>query len=800
MIHYGWARQAVILTVLFIPLACLAEFTLVENGVPKATIVIEKEAVGAPVEAQLNRHTDSRPAAHKIATAAHELQLYVQKITGAVLPIVGDDKPVLGSVILVGRSALTKAFDGRIPAGMTPDRNEEGYLILAADNWLVLAGNDAPVYHGTEYAVYALLHRFGVRWYMPGEFGEIVPQRTTLRVGELNITDRPDFKWRNWWGLQAADRALMEYRWKLRNGMNPVNNFHALPSDSSIRGVLPPASEVGKPEYAKVFGLDEKGQPNPYMPNLTSLESVEYVAEKIKAYFRAHPEAGSIGISPDDGYPRDFSPDTVKRNLGFPELYGRIGIPAEMSATDEWFAWMQAVAAEVRTDFPDRVLLTTSYANRNTPPMGIVPDRKLWVLFAAIWSDTLHAYDNPKSWQTLRQGEILQQWTKMYDNVFVYNYIYYMLAACGAPIPLAHKHMHDMPLYKKWGVIGFFDEGRTARGETGIFPTWLRARMMWDADLDGWKLMDEFFGDWYGPAAKPAKAFWEELEVTFEQTPWAGHEDRILPYVYSLELVRRLERHLKGMEALATSEPLRARVHADRITFEHLRAYLAMHRAEFDADFAEAARQAQRMIDLHKEAAAISRFYFDPQPPNDEDPAFYAWGSVARRNYYRQMAEMTKDRLVAVLPERARFSLDPRDDGRFFGWYQPEFADGKWKTVLTTMPFYGQGYQDEQGFPYLGAVWYRLWVDVPASAKGKRIMLHAPAVETEAWVWVNGNIVGHREFRESYERPNPIDMEVTNALLPGQRNSVVIRVHTNTNPSALAGGLTSRVFLYSKAE
>jgi beta-galactosidase len=116
------------------------------------------------------------------------------------------------------------------------------------------------------------------------------------------------------------------------------------------------------------------------------------------------------------------------------------------------------------------------------------------------------------------------------------------------------------------------------------------------------------------------------------------------------------------------------------------------------------------------------------------------------------------------------------------------------------MPFYGQGYQDEQGFPYLGAVWYRLWVDVPASAKGKRIMLHAPAVETEAWVWVNGNIVGHREFRESYERPNPIDMEVTNALLPGQRNSVVIRVHTNTNPSALAGGLTSRVFLYSKAE
>ena len=105
-------------------------------------------------------------------------------------------------------------------------------------------------------------------------------------------------------------------------------------------------------------------------------------------------------------------------------------------------------------------------------------------MFAAIWSDTMHAFDNPTSWMTLRQGKMLKEWAKQYDNVYMYNYIYYMLAGCGAPIPLAHKHMHDMPLYKKWGVVGFFDEGRTVRGETGIFPTYLRARMMWDANLD----------------------------------------------------------------------------------------------------------------------------------------------------------------------------------------------------------------------------------------------------------------------------------------------------------------------------
>ena len=59
---------------------------------------------------------------------------------------------------------------------------------------------------------------------------------------------------------------------------------------------------------------------------------------------------------------------------------------------------------------------------------------------------------------------------------------------------------------------------------------------------------------------------------------------------------------------------------------------------------------------------------------------------------------------------------------------------------------------------------------MPASAKGKRVFLYAPAVETEAWVWVNGKYIGHREYHEAYERPNAIDMDVTGALEPGKRN------------------------------
>jgi len=795
---------ALLLGGLLLSSACLADITLVENGAAKATIVVAKEALDAKYGAN-SGDPKTELAPNKIAMAAHDLQLYLEKMSGAKLPIVGDDTAPAGSLILVGRGALTKEFDAKIPSGQTPDREEEGYVIITRGNRLLLAGNDEPVYHGTEYAVYAFLNSLGVRWYMPGDFGDFVPKSATIKTGDRNSLSKPDFKLRNWWWTQSAEQAALEYRWKIRNGANPAGNIIAIPGDSSVRSVLPPPSEVNNPKYAKVFGKTATGEPHPYMPNLSSQESVDYVANVVKDYFRKNPDAPGYGIAPDDGAPVDFTPETMKRNLGMVDIGGRLGVVAELNTTDEWMTWIQKVAAEVYKEFPDRYVSTNGYANRNVPPVSVTPDPKVWIMFAAIWSDTMHAYDNPLSWQTLRQGQMLEQWAKMYKNVYLYNYLYFMLAGCGAPIPLAHKHAHDMLLYKQWGVIGFEDEGRTVRGESGIFPTYLRTRMMWDTKLDMKKEMNEFFTNWYGPAAAPAMAFWEDLENTFETTPWLGHEDRILPYVYSPALLDRLEKDIVQAETLAKGNDLASKhVVADRATLEHLKAYMAMNRAEFEANFLEAAKQAQRMLDVRAPATALSHSYFDPRPDGDSW-GYYYWGSVSRRNYYQKVADAVTGKtgeMVVILPEKAKCKLDPRDDGRYDLWSAPGLKDDDWTTVLTTMPFYRQvaGGCDAQGYPYLGALWYRMAFDAPASAKGKKVYLYCAAIEPEAWVWVNGKYIGHREYHEPYERPNALDVDISSALVPGKKNAIAIRVHTGTGAAAQPDGLVSRLFLYSPKE
>ena len=88
-------------------------------------------------------------------------------------------------------------------------------------------------------------------------------------------------------------------------------------------------------------------------------------------------------------------------------------------------------------------------------------------------------------------------------------------------------------------------------------------------------------------------------------------------------------------------------------------------------------------------------------------------------------------------------------------------------------------------------------MNVLETARGQKVLLYAPVVETEAWAWVNGKYIGHRPYRESYERPNQLELDASDALKLGQTNVITIRVSTSLNSTAEAGGLIGRLFLYS---
>ncbi|MCR4412531.1 MAG: hypothetical protein NUV77_08930, partial [Thermoguttaceae bacterium] len=120
-----------------------------------------------------------------------------------------------------------------------------------------------------------------------------------------------------------------------------------------------------------------------------------------------------------------------------------------------------------------------------------------------------------------------------------------------------------------------------------------------------------------------------------------------------------------------------------------------------------------------------------------------------------------------------------------------------WTPIDTTRPFYRQGYDDPRGYPYVGHLWYRFQLDVPAAFQGKKIMLCVPVVVTEAWCWVNGQYAGHRPYQEAYVRPAEFEIDITPLVRPGQMNLIALRVDTSLSPAQAAEGIQSRMFLYS---
>ena len=121
------------------------------------------------------------PAGNKAAGAA-DLQTYVEKASGAKLPIVTEDK--LGDAnhaprVFVGPCrAASRVVDLK---ALQP----EGFVIKTDGGDLFIVGRDATEtgmqVAGTFYGVCEFLERYvGVRWLMQGPLGEVVPKHATL--------------------------------------------------------------------------------------------------------------------------------------------------------------------------------------------------------------------------------------------------------------------------------------------------------------------------------------------------------------------------------------------------------------------------------------------------------------------------------------------------------------------------------------------------------------------------------------------------------------------------------------------
>ena len=130
----------------------------------------------------------------------------------------------------------------------------------------------------------------------------------------------------------------------------------------------------------------------------------------------------------------------------------------------------------------------------------------------------------------------------------------------------------------------------------------------------------------------------------------------------------------------------------------------------------------------------------------------------------------------SVTDAQWQFKIDPKDAGVDEQWFDPKLDDHEWSSVSTHRwkGWVDQGLPDHEGF-----AWYRVAHEVPEELAKKHIYLHFAGVGDAAWVWVNGQNVGHHELVLGDDNPSWVrrfSFDVTELIRTGEMNQITVRV------------------------
>jgi sulfatase modifying factor 1 len=516
-----------------------AAVTLVDNGKPNCSIVIAADA------------------SDQLKLGAKDLQLYLSKMSGAQTPIT-NDLSVSGNRILIGVFGQKPVADwkGQRPAAdgfAIETRNRRGGGVD-----IFLVGGDQ---RGAQHVVYDLLERFlGVRWYMPGEIGEEVPQSKTVTLKSLKWRNRPDYQAVGgliWHGGPGADDWLR----RNKGDVGSPSYFFG----HSWSGYIPPTEENRKahPEW---FALNEDGTRSEQLCT-SNPEVLNKFITAVNEYYDRYPDAVCISISPNDG--GGFC--TCDKCRAVDAHYG----VTDGSQTDRFVDFANKILKEVNKKHPGKMVGILAYVSHTRPPVSAVPDPNYSTMLCHMTWEFCHVHpvNDPKCELNTRFRNMILGWTKVCKHVSVYDYYghFYVMA----PWPIVHDISKDLPYYRSIGVTGFESETQQHWANQGI-NFYLTSKLVWNTHRKTDEILDDFYRGFYGPAEKPMRQYWNAWEAAMSKQKCGGYNWIAM---FTPELMAKTGKLLDEAEKLAgNNRKVQQRLALHRVGYRFTDAYARMHR------------------------------------------------------------------------------------------------------------------------------------------------------------------------------------------------------------------------------
>ncbi|MFC1454318.1 DUF4838 domain-containing protein [Verrucomicrobiota bacterium] len=526
-------------------LSCIFAIFVTGLFAPGPQAAAGKEFIVKDGKANAEIVTPDKPCS-SVKLAATELQAYIKKISGATLPIkpplvkgAAKDKtapapaqaeqPEMPVKIYVGKSAYTDKL------GITDKGLKYGaYRMQSGKDWLALIGNDTvfkprgiystrskkdvstewdkvtgsfwgnPIgrrmykkYNkqldlwrhdekGTLNAVYGFLRGLGVRWYMEGELGEIVPELKTIALPEVNKVVKPDYDIRMVAYARYGGSRQDEVLWSLRMGVNDPYGFH---SHHGIANVTARQEMKEKhPDYFAVYnGERDTGKSANACLSSEGLfqENLRFVRFMFDMY-----DVPIVSVWPADGFSSICQCEKCKGKDT--PARGRQGL-----MSDYVWDYVNRIAIEVDKTHPGKLISCGAYSTYLLPP------EKIDVLHSNV---VVYIVNGRRRFpQEDLNRKRLDEWARKTGGKVIDFMNFGGSANTPGIIASDIKDLKDISIGEDmWPP---FYRGGIANPGFNHLNYYLSARLEWDADQDIDQLLDEYYRLFYGPVAKEMKAF-----------------------------------------------------------------------------------------------------------------------------------------------------------------------------------------------------------------------------------------------------------------------------------------------------
>jgi len=520
--------------------------------------------------------------------AGEELRKYLKAIAGADVPV-GAAAPAAGLAIYLGAPARER-LTGVDWAAL----GDDGFVLRSNEGGLHICGATEL---GTLFGVYQFLEKHcGVRWFLPGELGEVVPEAATLRVGTFDEIVTPAFR------IRWIDRG----EWALRNRMNvdvtvagkPVGVNWKWGFHTHFRLVPPQKYYDEHPDWFAADGNGVRPRPKPKKQGQQLCTSnsalIEEMAKNVIKMFDEQPEIDILALAPQDGG-------------GFCVCENCLALDEKRPPDEQWHAryskrlatFNNAVAKRVAQKHPDKLIKVGAYAMYLRVPKdpGYKPEPNLAVQACHTYACNNHPIESPACKGNTKYFRAeLEHWARITDHLFIYEY--YNKGAMGClPYWQIHVIAEDIPYYHRLGAESFYTQA--SRGNAFCFLNhYVAMKLTWNVSLDTGKLVDDFCEKFFGSAGAAMRRYFTTLERAYvewdqELSPFGLRwVTLIAPEIFNPAILAGMEEALRQAESTEAPDVVTKRIRLFRLNFEYAKRtvhYLAAVRKPFDGvDLADA--------------------------------------------------------------------------------------------------------------------------------------------------------------------------------------------------------------------